>query len=332
MVVRLVVLALLFAAMPHSEAQENSRSILGGAPLLHAHNAYPEKGQWRDRIDRALATGLSPIVIEQDVALDGRGRSVVTHDADVTGSEPTLAQHFFDRVRPMMERALAEGRRDRWPLAILHLDFKSNEPAHHRAVLDVLRRHRSWLTTAPSTPGTAAPSPFTPGPLIVLTENGAGQEADFAESVPAGEPLLIFGTIPAPTIPTSDDPRERQRLLRAASPADLVPAGATSYRRWVNLPWAAVEEGGPPRAGAWDAQDRARLDAIVLQAHQRGLWIRFYTLNGHTAAASRGWTAGYNFGSLEAVRQRWQAAIDAGVDLIATDQYEDFAAILRAPR
>jgi len=100
----------------------------------------------------------------------------------------------------------------------------------------------------------------------------------------------------------------------------------------VNLPWGAIEEGGPPRAGEWTTQDRARLDALVRQAHQRGLWIRFYTLNGHSAAASRGWTAGYNFGSLEAVRERWQAAIRTGVDFIATDQYEDFAAILRAPR
>jgi glycerophosphoryl diester phosphodiesterase len=328
----IAVLALLFAAMPRSEAQENPRSILGSAPLLHAHNAYPEEGQWGNRIDRALAIPRRPIVIEQDIALGAQGRSVVSHDTELNGNEPTLQDHFFARVRPLMERALVEGRKRSWPLVVLHLDFKSNEAAHHAAVLELLQRHRTWLTTAPSTPGTATPSAFVPGPLLVLTENGAGQEAAFAAAVPAGEPLLLFGTVPPPKIRRTDDPEERFRLLRSAWPVDLVPARATSYQRWVNLPWSVVEEGGPQKAGDWSAADHARLDAIVLQAHQRGLWIRFYTLNGHAPAAGRGWSAGYNFGSLGAVRLRWQAAIRAGVDLIATDQYEDFAAILRAPK
>ena len=34
-----------------------------------------------------------------------------------------------------MERALTERREYRWPLVVLHLDFKTNQPAHHRAVL-----------------------------------------------------------------------------------------------------------------------------------------------------------------------------------------------------
>ena len=38
-------------------------------------------------------------------------------------------------------------------------------------------------------------------------------------------------------------------------------------------------------------------------------------------------TPSYNFGSLEAVRHRWRAAIAAGVDFVATDQYEEFAKI-----
>ena len=64
------------------------------------------------------------------------------------------------------------------------------------------------------------------------------------------------------------------------------------------------------------------------RAHALGLWIRFYTLNGHAPDAGLGWTASYNFGSLEAVRPRWDAAIAAGVDFVATDQYEEFAARL----
>ncbi len=110
--------------------------------MLHAHNAYPEEGRWADRLDRALATGVTPIVIEQDVALAGDGtsaRTVVSHDDQLIGDEPTLESYFFDRVRPLMERALAERREERWPLVVLHLDFKTNEREHHRAVWDCCR-------------------------------------------------------------------------------------------------------------------------------------------------------------------------------------------------
>ncbi len=91
-----------------------------------------------------------------------------------------------------------------------------------------------------------------------------------------------------------------------------------------------IEEGGPANAGDWTDEDRLRLESIVSYAHQQGLLIRFYTLNGHTVAANRGWTASYNFGSLDAVRARWRAAIAARADLIATDQYEELAALLNA--
>src|SRR5262249_48043042 len=45
--------------------------------------------------------------------------------------------------------------------------------------------------------------------------------------------------------------------------------------------------------------------------------------------SSRGWFHSYNFGSLDAARLRWHAAIRAGVDFVAVDQYEDFAGELR---
>ena len=51
-------------------------------------------------------------------------------------------EYFFDRVRPLIERALASGQQDRWPVVVLHLDFKSNEREHHRAVWDLLKQHR----------------------------------------------------------------------------------------------------------------------------------------------------------------------------------------------
>ena len=142
--------------------------------------------------------------------------------------------------------------------------------------------------------------------------------------------LLLFGSIPPPVLEPSDDPAERARILRRAAPHELIATSASNYRRWVNFSWGVIEEGGPARAGDWTDEDRRRLDSIVAYAHQQGLLIRFYTLNGHAAADSRGWTASYNFGSLDAVRARWRAAIGAHANLIATDQYEELAALLNA--
>lgn len=319
-------------------AAQSAPRLFNGRSMLHAHNAYPEKGRWGDRIDRALATGVTPIVIEQDVALAGQGasaRTVVSHDDELTGNEPTLESYFFDRVRPLVERALVEKREERWPLIVLHLDFKTNEPAHHRAVWALLQKYQRWLTTANRGADSDQVMPLKPGPLLVLTESGANQEADFFTTQLAGQPLLIFGSVPNAGVFGIDDPDARARALASASPATLIPSTATNYRRWVNFPWQVVEQGGPRQAGDWTDADRTRLVAIVNRAHAQGLGVRFYTLNGHDPSTHPEWTASYNFGSLAAARARWQAAIAAGVDLIATDQYEELAALISgrpAPR
>lgn len=323
------VMALSGAAEPRPPAGP----LAGARTLLHAHNCYPEDGRWLDRLDRALATGATPMAIEQDLAWaaatgGGPGRSVVSHDRELDGTEPTLEQHFFARVRPLMERALAEDRQEQWPLLVLHLDFKTHEPEHHQAVWDLLARHRSWLTTVDKTADAATVTPFRRGPLLVLTENGPGQERAFFERLPVGERLLLFGTIPSPALPEIAEPAARARMLATVPAETLVASGATNYRRWTNFSWQVVEQGGQAAAGDWTADEAARLRTIVTRAHDLGLWVRFYTLNGHDASDNRGWTAGYNFGSLPAVRQRWQAAIAAGVDFVATDQYEDFAPML----
>jgi hypothetical protein len=190
---------------------------------LHAHNCYPEKGLWSDRLDRALASRPTVIAIEQDVAWSvdaktGRGRSVVSHEPKTTGTEPALEEHFFTRVRPVMERALAESKRDTWPLMVLHLDFKTNEPAHHEAVWDLLGRHLAWLTTAERVADEQRVTPFAVGPLLVLTENGDGQADTFHTRVKIGERLRLFGTIPAMPL-TGKTAEERAAEIFAATPS-----------------------------------------------------------------------------------------------------------------
>ena len=115
-------------------------------PVLDAHNCYPYDGRWSDRIDRALASGY-PVSIEQDLTwyvdpATGAGRVVVTHRAEADGSEPSLRDYFFERVRPIVEKALADNDRSRWPLIILHFDFKSESAPLLHAVWDLLGRVR----------------------------------------------------------------------------------------------------------------------------------------------------------------------------------------------
>ncbi|HEX6212184.1 MAG TPA: hypothetical protein VF136_15485 [Methylomirabilota bacterium] len=320
MLTRALVLAALLAGLAPKTTPPGS-FLPGERVLLDAHNAYPDQGRWADRLERALATGV-PLAIEQDLAWcrtsTGWFEPVVTHEKTCRGGEPTLRTHFFERIRPMMEQALDGGARGHWPLVTLNLDFKTNEPEHHAAVWALLGRYSTWLTTAMRSADPDAATHLTVGPLLVLTGDHDLQEAAFFGRVPVGGQLRLFGA--ARTIgggDTGEPPR---------------PAGRTAYRRWWNLPWREVEPGGPPEAGGWSADDAGRLRAIVEAGHADGLWVRFYTLNGHPADRSDGWHDGYNFGSTEAAAIRWRAAIAAGVDFIATDQYEAFAEVLTETR
>jgi hypothetical protein len=314
-------LACILLAPPASVLEPNALEP-GARVRLHAHNCYPQKGLWTDRLDRALQTGARPIVIEQDVVWHD-GTSVVAHEPESAAAAPSLERHFFARVAPMLDRALADRRTGDWPVVVLHLDFKTNEPDHHAFVWSLLGKYQRWLTTAERVAAETRVMPLVPGPLLVLTERGPGQEAVFHDRVAVGARLRLFGTV-APLPPPPG--REKDRAYAAeAPPESLVPTGATNYRRWTNHSWAAIEAGGPPAAGEWTSADRDRLQRVVKRAHDNGLWVRFYTLNGHGPEANQGWGDGYNFGTLDAARVRWQAAIDARVDFVATDQYEAFA-------
>ena len=300
-----------------------------GHPTLDAHNCYPYDGQWNDRIDRALSQG-TPVSIEQDLAWN-RGRVVVTHSAEASGSEPSLKDYFFEHVRPMIERALSKDDRGSWPLIVLHFDFKDNQPALLHAVWKLLGEYESWLTTAVKTDDPTRVEPFQPGPILAITEDNDAQQAVFYDELPAGAKLRVFGSAHTHMPQTNSQP-EREHLAATLAPDQLLNAPATNYRRWWNNSWYEVEDGGQAHAGAWTAAKVNRLQALVNRAHQLGYWIRFYTLDGFSPTADRGWSAGYNFGSMSAAQLRWQASIDAGVDMIATDQYEELAALLRRNR
>jgi hypothetical protein len=323
---RLISLVLLLAGIA---AAQNSLDFLNhNRPVLDAHNCYPYKGQWNDRIDRALSTGF-PVSIEQDLAwyvdpATGKGRVVVSHTDKVTGAEPELRRYFFERVRPFVEKALAENDRGKWPVIILHFDFKTVTPPLLHAVWDLLGEYQGWLTTASKSADPHQLTPFEAKPILAITEDSDEQEAVFYNEVPTGGTLRLFGSAHTRVLPRE----EREHLMATLPPDQLLAERPTTYRRWWNNSWHEVEEGGQTKAGAWTEDKDRRLRALVDHAHKMGFWIRFYTLDGFTAAEDQGWDKNYNFGSREAVLARWKAALAAGVNFIATDQYEALRTVM----
>ncbi|MCU1295246.1 MAG: hypothetical protein JWP08_4096 [Bryobacterales bacterium] len=333
---KVLVTALLLCSLGQvAFTQEPDLDFLNhGRPVPDAHNCYPYDGRWNDRVDRALKTGF-PVGIEQDLAwsvdpASGKGRVVVSHDAKTTGSEPEERQYFFERVRPLIEKELAGGDRSKWPLIVLHFDFKDQQPALLHAVWNLLGEYETWITTAPKTADPHELTAFDRKPILVLTEDPDAQEKVFFNEVPVGARLRLFGSAHTKT-PATHDKKELQHLAATLPPSELLAEKPTNYRRWWNNSWYEVEEGGQPHAGAWTEADMARLRSLVEHAHKLGYWIRFYTLDGFDKATGRekGWLEGYNFGSPEAAKQRWRAATEAGVNFIATDQYEDLSAVMR---
>jgi hypothetical protein len=341
LVVFAAALLALSACAPSAQPTAETRSasfLPGSRVLLDAHNCYPYEGQWANRIERALSTG-TPLAIEQDLAwytdaASGQSRSIVAHQTPFTGEEPTLKQYFFERIKPIVEKALAEGDSSDWPLITLNLDFKTEEPEHLAVIWQLLGEYENWLTTAERRADTAHAAPLELKPVLVLTGESDAQERAFHDNVPVGDRLRLFGAVRVNRGDAGQSPEQSWAYAVNTPPEVLVPKGsATNYRRWWNNSWFFVEQGGATRAGEWTAQDGQRLESLVRHAHAQNLWIRFYTLDGFDPAdESQGWGAGYNFGSPEQAGKRWRAAIAAGVDFIATDQYEDVAAVLKQVR
>ncbi len=280
-----------------------------GRVMVDAHNAYPYDGRFIERVDRALSVGL-PVAIEQDLCWldsDEGARSIVSHGEPFTGEEPTLDESFFARVAALLEREWEGGDPRRWPVLVLNLDFKDNSTAHHQEVERVLARYDRFLTVAERTVSIDRIAPLHLGPLLVLTGSNDEQQHSFHDSKNVGEPIRLFGAV--------------------QTAEDGFPEPIDNYRRWWNNPWRVVEGQPQPLAATWLVQERERLEELVRTAHTRGVWVRFYTLNGHAPekSADQGWSAGYNFGTAAAALERWHASIEAGVDFIATDQYEALA-------
>ena len=277
---------------------------------IGAHNCYPVNRADNPRLVEALALGIDNI--ELDLGWDeANDRLIVGHDAT-----PRPGVRY-----PAFEATLSPALEAHWKAhppgpgvtpTVLTIDFKTDEPAAVRQFKSFLDAHPDWFSSAPK----AADSPLTVRRLTVCLTGSEGAKDAYDALIPAGEPYRAF----------------RDRVYGAGAKYEdavdaYTPSPATAYHRFLTLHWSAIERGGPARAGDWSKVEAARLAALMQRAHELGYRVRFYCLNGHTGFA----LSGYRFPDDASARVRWRAAARAGVDWVASDEYPEIVAALRAP-
>lgn len=242
------------AILPAAGAQSPDLNFLNhNQPIVDAHNCYPYEGHWNNRVHRALQSGF-PVSIEQDLAwyvdpATGKGRVVVSHTPKVTGAEPTLRDYFFEQVRPVIEKAIAENKRETWPVVVLHFDFKDNQPAILHAVWELLGEYEPWLSTAVKTDDPHRLSPIQRKSILAVTEDSDAQQKVFYDDVAVGAKLRVFGSAHTHPIPPNMPMQQLMHWAAVLQPDELLSERPTNYRRWCNSSWY-------PLGGGWAASWR----------------------------------------------------------------------------
>jgi hypothetical protein len=326
-----VLLCVAFAAASLSAAPRKDAQVAPGQRvMIMAHNAFPKDGKWNDRLDRALQSG-TPLGIEIDLVYSG-GKSFINTTKNLTGHEPTLKSYFFERVRPMVEKAIRDGSQSNWPIITLFLDIGNDPVEHLEAIAQTLKEYEPWLTSARKPKDDSSIADLDLKPLMVVVEDKTNdvKQKYFYDRLPVGGKVTVFGTAPkfdpaSMGISKADIPN-----MLAKVPLDkMFPVKANTYRRWSSTPWDIVEVGDKMNASAWGPEQAARLKAFVDYGHKLGYLVGLYALDAFTDETNQGWSAGYNFGSMDVVRPRWIAAAKTGADFISTDQYEEAAKAIR---
>jgi hypothetical protein len=335
---RKLITGLAFAGLVVSLAiaATNSSPVTPGArSLLLAHNAYPDEGKYGDRLDRTIAAG-TPFVVEEDLVwVDNR--SLLIHNPKFAGADsPTLESYFFPKVAPIIEKALKEGNKGDWPIITLYLDIKNDPVEHLEAISKVLDKHDGWLTKAVKNADIAKQSPLELKPMMVILEDKQHdiKQEFFYDRVPVGGKIRAFGS----ATKFDDNPKQLPRTAKAerladmlkVQPEQLLTQHADNYHRWFGTDWNFIELCGPTHGSDWNPASEARLKKFVDYGHSMGYLVSFYSVNGFSPEQNVGWTDEFNFGSKDAARVRWNAAVKAHVDFIATDQYEDLAKAIHA--
>lgn len=296
-------LLMAFILAPIARAEDPLSTLPVGA-----HNCYAVDRVDNPRLIEALALGIDNIEIDLgwDDALQAL---IVGHDAT---PRPGVA---YPRLHASLIPALEahwKARGTGGAPTILTIDWKTDRPEAVRQFKELLDGHPAWFSSAPKAPE----SPLTLRRLTVCLSGSEAAKAAYDALVPPGGTYRAFC----------------DRVVGAGAKyepdvAAYVPSDATPYHRFLAFHWGAIERGGPAVAGEWTRAEADRLTALADLAHRRGYRIRIYCLNGHTGAR----LGGYRFPSDASARVRWTAAASAGVDWIASDEYAEIAAALRAP-
>ena len=274
---------------------------------VSAHNCYPSRSANNAKLLEALNLGIDNIEI--DLGWDDRTKElIVGHDAAPRGG--VIYPEFEAYLVPALEAHWKTHPRGQAP-TVLTIDWKTEKPeavTKFKAFLDL---HADWFSSAPKTED----SPLTNRNLTVCFTGSDVAKDAYDALIPARGTYRAF--------------RDRvfgQGAKFEPDVASYVPTKATAYHRFLTFHWGVVEQGGPALARDWTKADANRLSALMTQAHQQGFRARFYCLNGHTGTL----VSGYQFTSDEAAKVRWLAAVQAGVDWIATDEYREIAEVLGA--
>jgi len=311
----------------------------GQRTYLLAHNSYPTKGQPADLLDRALSTG-TPLMVEIDLCWvtnpkTGKKESMIAGNSkNITGDEPTLKSYLFEHVRPVVERALNTNDKKNWPLIMVYLDIKDDTPEHLESIWALVGEYETWLTTALKTNNPARKSPLNLRPMMLFVDDARPvrgiKEEYFYNRLPVGGKLRIFGSAML-TLPPGSEGLNSNKIFEEQAKMkleELLKEPASNYHRWWAQPhWDLMVEQAPMKsAGQWTTEKDARLKALIARAHKLGYFVSVYNLNGSEPGKG---PAEDNFGSLEAVTVRWQAAAKAGTDFITSDQYEEAAKVIK---
>ncbi|WP_406697043.1 hypothetical protein V5E97_39250 [Singulisphaera sp. Ch08] len=271
---------------------------------VSAHNCYPANSVSTNRVVEALALGIDNIEI--DLGWDAAHKKlIVGHDATPRPGQtyPDLEAYLV----PAFEAHWRQPRADKAP-TVLAIDWKTDNLDAILQFQAFLEAHPDWFSTAPK----AAESPLTVRRLTVCFTGSERAKAQFDALIPAGGTYRAF----------SDKVFGGGQFKKKVE--DYAPSPATAYHRFLTFHWGNVEAGGPPLASAWTDEDIARLSALMRHVHRQGFRARFYCLNGHIGPA----LSSYRFQDDDSARIRWQAAANAGVDWIATDEYSAIAQAL----
>jgi hypothetical protein len=272
---------------------------------ISAHNCYPADSTSRDRLALAVKLGIDNIEI--DLGWDeARRRLIVGHDP---APRPGLAYpEFAEYLVPALVAPWQTPRADRAP-TVLTIDWKTAHPDAIQAFHAFLGRHADWFSSAPK----ADKSSLTERRVTVCFTGSDEAKTRYDALVPAGGEYRAFRDV---VFGGGDYKKDV---------ADYAPSPATAYHRFLTFHWGVIERGGPPLAGAWSEEEAARLSTLVRHAHAQGYRVRFYCLDGHTGPR----VSPYRFADDATARLRWRAAAQAGVDWVASDEYEAIVAELK---